>query len=30
VLPNDGRSVPARGEAVAALLPADAIQVLTG
>jgi spermidine/putrescine transport system ATP-binding protein len=30
VLPNDGRSVPGRGEAVAALLPADAIQVLSG
>jgi ABC-type Fe3+/spermidine/putrescine transport system ATPase subunit len=30
VLPNDGRSVPARGETVAALLPPEAIQVLTG
>jgi hypothetical protein len=30
VLPNDGRMVPAAGETVAASLPADAIQVLTG
>jgi spermidine/putrescine transport system ATP-binding protein len=30
VLPNDGRSVPGPGEPVAALLPPEAIQVLTG
>jgi spermidine/putrescine transport system ATP-binding protein len=30
VLPNDGRGVPTPGESVAALLPPEAIQVLTG